>query len=236
MTKFKHPMRVSLLAAGLGLAAIALSGSVHAADLSGSATITSDYVFRGVSQTDEKPALQLGGKLAFDSGFYLAGWASNVDYGDAVGSDAEVDYVLGWGGNLGKDWALDVNLTRYTYPGTRDGLDIDYNELNATLTWINRWFATVGYTDDVFASGEPGTYVQLGGKFPINDAWRVEAAVGHYDLESALGDSYEHATVSAIYAWKKAEFRLSGHATHGAEDLFGEVGASRVELAATVNF
>lgn len=237
MTTIKHPFRLSLMTASLGLAVLALSNPARAADLSGSATATSDYVFRGVSQTQEDPALQLGAKLAFDNGLYVGGWTSNVDYGDAVGSNAEIDGTVGWSGELAKDWALDANLTRYTYPGTNDGFDLDYNELVGTLTWKNRWFGTLGYSNDVFASGEPGTYVQVGGKFPINDQWRIEAAVGHYDLQDALGDSYQHATVSAIYAYKKAEFRVTGHATSGStKDLFGDVGASRVEFAAAINF
>lgn len=77
----------------------------QALDGSGSATATSDYVFRGISQTAGDPALQAGLRLATGNGFYGALWASNIDYGDAIGSHAKVDYTLGWSGPLTSDSA-----------------------------------------------------------------------------------------------------------------------------------
>lgn len=65
MTTIKHPLRVSLLAAAIGLSTLALCGNARAADSSGTATATSDYVFRGISQTLEDPALHVGVEVAF---------------------------------------------------------------------------------------------------------------------------------------------------------------------------
>lgn len=229
--KLLLPSSLAVLALG------AAPAPAQAMDFSGSVTATSDYIFRGVSQTQEEPALQLGLKLAAESGFYGALGASNVDYGDAIGSDAEVDYILGWSGEPAQDWALDVNATYYTYPGTRAGIDLDYVELIGTLTWQQRWFGVVGYSTDVFASGEDGTWLQVGGRLPVAEAWTLEASVAHYALDAALADSYAVALLGLIWTRDAFSVRGTGHLTSdSAEDLFGEVGRPRFELAAAWTF
>ena len=66
-----------LCAVGLMLVA----GPALAGEFSSTITATSDYDFRGVSQTGKDPALQLSLDYAFDSGFYAGLWGSNVDFG-----------------------------------------------------------------------------------------------------------------------------------------------------------
>lgn len=205
----------------------------QALDVSGSATATSDYVFRGISQTGGDPALQAGLRLAATGGFYGALWASHVDYGDAIGSDAEVDYTLGWSGQLATGWSLDANVTRYTYPGTQAGLELDYNELVTTLTWNDRWYGVLGYSNDVFASGGNGTWLQAGARWPVANAWTFDAALAHYELDDVLSDSYQVATVGVTWTRGAFSARGTGHLTSdSAEDLFGDVGKPRFEFAA----
>ena len=57
--------------------------------------VTTDYVFRGVSQTDEDPTLQAGFTYTSPVGLYAGVWGSGVDFGDG-GPDAEVDYLIGY--------------------------------------------------------------------------------------------------------------------------------------------
>ena len=54
--------------------------------------VVSDYAFRGVSQTNEGPAFQGGVDFSHDSGFYAGVWASNVDFVDGDGANAEFDF------------------------------------------------------------------------------------------------------------------------------------------------
>jgi uncharacterized protein (TIGR02001 family) len=210
-----------------------LAGAV---DFSGTATLTSDYVFRGISQTQGDAAPQLGGKVAFDSGFYGAAWASTVDYGDAVGSDAEVDLVAGWNRTFAERWNLDVNLTRFTYPGTREPLNLNYNEVITTLTLDQRWWLMLGWSENALASGERGIYVEAGAKFPITEALRLETVAAHYHLD-AYGDSYSRAQLSAIYTIGSVDLRASGHwTTDTAKRIFPGVAGSRFEAAVAWNF
>lgn len=227
--------QVQFLAA-IGMVA-AVSSSAHAVDFSGSAAVTSDYVFRGISQTQGDAAPQIGAKAAFDSGFYGAAWSSKVDYGPVLGTDAELDLVAGWNRTFAERWNLDVNLTRFTYPGTRSPANLDYNEVIATLTLDSRWWAMVGWSDNALASHGRGVYVELGAKWPVTDEFRFETVAAHYDLEDGLGDSYSRAQVSAVYTLGNVDLRASQHWTSdSAKTLFPGVAGSRFEASATWNF
>lgn len=100
-------------------AALAAPAPAPAAGLYGSTTLTTDYFWRGVSQTRDKLAFQGGIGYAFDSGPYLGAWASNVDFPVPGGhrSATEVDYNLGTTAPLAGDWNLDFGAMRYTYRG-----------------------------------------------------------------------------------------------------------------------
>lgn len=218
-------------------ALLAFAPAACALDFSGSATLTSDYVFRGISQTRGDAAPQLGLRLASDTGFYGSLWASRVDYGKTLGSDAELDLVAGWNRNVAERWNLDVNLTRFTYPGTRAPANLDYNEVMATLLLDQRWWAMLGWSQNALASGGRGVYAEVGAKFPITDAFRFETVAAHYDLGDAYGDSYSRAQLSAIYTIGTLDLRASGHWTSdSAGRLFPGVAGSRVETAVSWNF
>lgn len=89
------------------------------AEWSATITGTTDYDFRGVSQTAGDPALQ--GSLDFESGlFYASIWGSNVDFGPDVDGDLEVDVVAGLAGELDGGWRWDTGATYYFYPGSNE--------------------------------------------------------------------------------------------------------------------
>ena len=98
------------------------------------AAITSDYVFRGVSQSDNDPAVQAG----FDAtwGILYAGlWGTSVDDDFVGGSDAEIDFYAGIKPTLGPA-TFDFGVLYYWYPGsTSAGAgDPDVIELKAGVS------------------------------------------------------------------------------------------------------
>lgn len=228
------------LAAGL-LAIVGLMAAgchqARAAEFSGSAALTTDYVFRGISQTQGDPAAQAGFKVASASGVYGALWGSNVEYTGDIGASSEIDSIVGWSGTFNDDWALDVNITWFDYPAAR--VDLSYAELIGTVTYRDTTWLMVGYSPDMFATDEAGVYAQLGHKLPISDTVRLEGAIAHYALDDAYGDSYSHAQLGAVWAFKAPfEARLTAHATDSnAEDIFGDtVAGTRIEAALQASF
>lgn len=121
-------------------------GSAHAdMDVSANVTLASDYSFRGVSQTDREPAIQGGFDVAWDNGFYIGTWSSNVEFGEV---SQELDLYLGYGGQINENLSYDVNYVRFEYPG--NGSNLDYNEWGGSLSFSN---FTVGliYSNEYFA-------------------------------------------------------------------------------------
>lgn len=120
------------------IAPIDVATASHAGDdgspftLSGSATIITDYRFRGVSQSDEGIAVESGITITHESGFYVATWGSNLaGWGTFGGSDVELDLVAGYAMPLGEG-KLDVGLTWYMYPSGFD--ETDFAELYARVS------------------------------------------------------------------------------------------------------
>lgn len=223
---------VSSLAAGLLLAA----SSASAATFNGSGAITTDYVWRGTTQTQGDPAVQASFKATAENGLYGSLWGSNVEFAPETKASSELDVTVGWSGNVAEDWALDVNLTHYRYPSTT--VDLNWTEAIGTLTWKQSYWAQLGYSNDALATDEAGAYAQLGAKVPLSEQVRLEAAAGYYWLDDAYNDSYAHAQLGAVWAFKAPfEFRVTAHATDSsAKTLFPDLAGSRVEAALQASF
>ena len=164
-------------------------------NVAGSVVATSDYVWRGVSQTQGNPALQLDVSVTHASGFYAGAWASNVDFTaageDDDGIDIELDPYIGWSGALGENAELDVSLTYVSYPGHLDGYDYAYTELEGVLTFADHFHVGLAYSPDIFNLGGHGIYGNAGVELPLGESgFDLKAQVGHYDLNDAVGDSY----------------------------------------------
>ena len=94
------------------------------AGVSGSVALTSDYIFRGISQNNTEPALQAGVEYADDSGFYVGSWGSNVSWlsdtpvvdGD-ISNSVELDFYGGYRGKFNDTVGFDVGALYYWYPG-----------------------------------------------------------------------------------------------------------------------
>ena len=118
-------------------------------ELSANVGLTSDYVFRGFSQTAEHPAIQ-GGMDATYGIFYAGFWGSNLDFGtNGAGKDVadlELDVYAGITPKLGPI-DLDLGVIGYLYPGASDqGAELDYLELKLGASTALTDAITVGGT------------------------------------------------------------------------------------------
>lgn len=113
-----------LVSALLAMSAVSASAqtAAPASDLSitGNVGLFSDYRFRGISQTDRKPALQGGFDLSHSSGLYLGNWNSNIDSAFYNGSNLEMDLYGGYKTEIG-GVGIDVGAIYYYYPGSGKG-------------------------------------------------------------------------------------------------------------------
>lgn len=114
------------------VAVLSLPAAAQDLTITGNAGLFSDYRFRGISQTNKKPAFQGGFDIAHASGFYAGNWNSNVDSAFFNGANIEMDFYAGYKPTFGA-FALDVGLLYYYYPGSGAGntFKIDNTELYA---------------------------------------------------------------------------------------------------------
>lgn len=146
------------------------------------------YVFRGITYTNERPALQGGFDYSHSSGIYLGTWASNVDKDALYGNTLEIDIYGGWLKQLTQDVAVNVGFLQFYYPDNEklNGESANTTELNAAVTW--KWF-TLKYSyaiSDFFGLNNKS----LGdGKGDSDGSDYVEAAFNYtlpYDINVVL--------------------------------------------------
>jgi len=89
----------------------------------------SEYVFRGITNSNEGPAIQGGFDYAHESGFYLGVWASNVEFGGPATDRAsiETDFYGGFAGKFANGIGWDVGMIYYAYPDQNEDTAADYN-------------------------------------------------------------------------------------------------------------
>ena len=183
---------------GLCLAASTLMGASSAmawesADgqhsTSASVALSSDYMWRGGSQTDNEMALSGSFDYGHASGFYAGAWASNVDY--SVGTDKahlEVDVYAGYTFEAYDGIAYDLGMMRYVFTGT-DGAD--WNEYYAAISY-SAFSLKVSHTEDFGGKDEKATHYLLGFNYdlPMDVALHVNYAFYDFDdIDKVMGTS-----------------------------------------------
>lgn len=108
--------------------ALALASSTAFAEVTANIGISNNYLWRGLTQSNNEPAISGGIDYTNESGFYLGTWASNVEYASDDTYSYEHDVYLGWSG--GEDVTWDVGWLYYNYD---DVNKIDFHDLYATI-------------------------------------------------------------------------------------------------------
>ena len=98
------------------------SMAIQSAEFESNVAIAKDYVWRGMTQTSEEPAISGGFDIAGESGLYFGTWASNVEFGD--GAALELDWYAGYANELENGLSYDIGYLAFTYPG-EDSLDFE---------------------------------------------------------------------------------------------------------------
>jgi uncharacterized protein (TIGR02001 family) len=220
----------NLLSATLATTLLAGAITTQAApEISGNVALTSDYKFRGISQSDESPAIQGGFDIAWDNGVYLGTWASSVDFdtnGDGYDGSLELDYYGGWASDLTDNVGVDVGYMYYSYPGD-NGADGDYQEFYLKFNLFGGTLGAV-YSDDYYA--ETGEFYYLSGdySFALGEMFSLDLHVGYNDLEKNGGflatdtDSYVDYSAGISASWLAVDWSLAYVGTDlDKKDVFG---------------
>jgi len=205
-------MKRSSKLAGVAVLWCAISGAMPAmaeetpaSSWAGSVSVVNDYLFRGLSQTNQGPAVQPGIEFDHASGWYIGAWASNISWlsdtssvGAPLSSSVELDFYTGFRGSFSSDWSYDVGLYEYYYPGDYPpGFIRPYTtEGYASLGWKG---LTLKYSHSFtnlfgFADSKSSDYFDLAWNYEFSPGWTLNTHVGHQDVRHNPGFAY--------YDWK----------------------------------
>lgn len=179
---------------GWALGLVLCLNNAAAADFSGYATLTSDYVFRGVSYSGENPSAQLGVDVGFENGFYLGAWAATIDINNGPGRqrDLELDYYVGYSHNVSDKWALGGSVVAYTFPGTSGFIDYDYVEYMFNANFNDSVWLEVTYSPNLFSSGRSTRGAAITGARAVAAKLDVSGSIGYYDVADLTGNGYAY--------------------------------------------
>lgn len=231
---FKKTIIAGLVASAFTPAFAAAADSPHT--LTGNAGIYSQYIFRGLTQTNKDPAFQGGLDYSHSSGFYVGTWMSNIswltDSPAATGytsSSLEMDFYGGYKGTFGGDFGYDVGILQYYYPGSHNAtlfpgtVKADTLEIYGALSW--KWLSakysqSIGNKTFGVANSRDTYYLDLSATFPVTDKLNLIAHYGiqKFDGTTAAGvdndsfASYKDWKLGAAYTLPK-DFTVGGYFT-----------------------
>lgn len=190
------------------LAVVAVSPAM-AQTFSANITGTTNYMWRGITQSANDPALQGGVDYDFGNGLAVGTWASTVDFGDDTSLEWDIygsyttSFTEMFGGTFG--------VIGYVYPDAPGGADYDFVEFyagpNLTLG-IASVTGRVYYSPDVYASSGYSLYWTGGISIPFAGFLTASANVGYYDFDDlkdyvdyniGLSATYEFLTLTGMY-------------------------------------
>ena len=218
--------------AAMPTAALADDGAATGPSVSFSVTGSTNYEWRGVSQSDNHAAVFATAQVDY-GGFYAGAGTENVDF---AGIDQEYDLWAGYALPLDKDVTLNVGVVRYGYvdaPVDIDTLEVK-GALSAKLGKLGLT-GTVYHTWDYFGTTADATYFEASASYPLTDKLGLSGAFGHQTVNSLfdyntwnLGASYE------VIKGGKIDVRY--HDTDDEGALFGNRGKARLVGSFTMAF
>ena len=179
-----------MLLAATAIAATLIAGSASATEFAGgtisyNVAATSDYVFRGFTQTAGDPAIQ--GGIDYSHGlFYVGGWASNVDF-----ADYELDLYAGIK-PVYKDFTFDLGAVYYNYNDD----SLDSTEVKAAVSHPF-YKGTIGAAYFYNVDFDDTEYYEINGSYPLTSKLSVSGALGEQKLS---GVKYTTENLGLTYA------------------------------------
>jgi uncharacterized protein (TIGR02001 family) len=200
----------TLLFAGvLTVPALVVSTPVFAEDapaaspISANVTLASEYVYRGISQTREKLALQGGFDYAHSSGLYIGTWGSNIswitDVESTATSNLELDVYAGYKGSAG-DIGYDVGVLHYDYPGSYPAGFVSANTDELYVAGSYKMF-TLKYSHAIsnlfgYSDSKGSNYIEASANFEVMSGLTLGLHAGHQKIKNYSDYSYTDYKVS----------------------------------------
>ena len=166
---------------------------------------TSNYLWRGVTQSSNDPSISGGIDYSNESGFYAGTWIGSIDWGQGGGT--ENDYYLGYGGESG-EFGYDVGYIYYAYPASGYE-DSDFGEIYFNGSYKSFGFGVAYTVNSDAADGAPfdtgDIFYSVSYGFDLPEEYSVGLTYGYYDFD--VGSDYDYGYFQVDIA--KGDFTFS---------------------------
>lgn len=182
---------------------------------SGSLGATTDYVYRGISQSYSGAALQLGANYQHPDGWFVGAWGSNVDPYPGGAASTELDLYTGIDHPLGDAFAVRGTYTHYAYLRDPRPLHYAHDELAVSVDYVDLLTATISYQPNSsaytalgFAHDRTTLAYETAGRWPLPGGLWVLAGAGYYDLHDLFHVGYWAGDAGIDYGYRRLTLDL----------------------------
>jgi uncharacterized protein (TIGR02001 family) len=203
---------VSLCAALL----MAAPRCLRAEGFGGSLDVTTDYLVRGISRSDDHSALQLDLHYLDPSGFLADFFVSSTQFAPDASRDAELSAYLGYVWAQSRDWQGKILIGNYSYPWNQYGSFYNYDEIafeSAYRDWLRVDIAfspdTRRYYYDWGTVRGQAEWAELNLQHPLIGKLSATAGVGYYQSDGSKATGYGYWSIGAGYDIATVTFALS---------------------------
>jgi uncharacterized protein (TIGR02001 family) len=210
--------------------------SVAADSWGGSLGVTSDYLVRGITRSDDQAALQLDLHYAHSSGLIAGLFISNTQIDEHEPRDVELSGFIGWAFDLSPDWRTQITASHYAYPWNQHGSSYDYDELNAEVAYQGWLRVNLEYSPDFprFVQtpysglvGEAEKAIEVSAQRPVWRTLSVLGGVGYSFVNGPDSAGYVYWSAGAAYDIKAVSLVLAYvNTSHAAKALFSNDAAN----------
>ena len=152
--------------------------------LGGSISWTSDYVFRGVSQSQNLPAIQAEVHVQPVEHWVVGAWASTLHLLPSTHS-TEINPYVGHQWTINQDWNLNITGTHYQYLNDPRSVSYNYDELSLSTQWADTIFARVAWSPNTnlyqysgYRYYENQQTLTIEGGYHAPLPWKLDAQIG----------------------------------------------------------
>jgi uncharacterized protein (TIGR02001 family) len=197
-----------------------------AVSVGGDVAVTSDFIYRGFSESNRNPAVQLDLHASTITGTFIGAWASTRYHDLAPGADFEVDWYLGQRFDLSSSWNATVTALDHTYVGGSQVHSDNYQELSAAVSYLDRWtFSVSAIPNEVrywgyLRAGRYAAYVaETSGQWLIANGFFVTGGTGYYFFTGSslhphvVNTGYAYGNVGLAYEWRSLRLDVGYYLT-----------------------
>ncbi len=180
---------------------------------------TSNYVYRGVTLSDENPSWQAGLMYQHDAGIFGHVWVTEMEPGAHYGPATENNILLGYSRPLSFLWRAQCNITYFKFNGGELGFDDHFHQWQCGVGYDQRYEFRLSQTNNSYGLRFESLLYEVSYTVPINIApinrsipsiqWRTN--VGHWDISDFVGAPYNFLQSGLIQSFNNFSYGIHYH-------------------------